>query len=223
LISFLRIDLLALPLWTLVLIVLLRTTVQTGLFITAHDAMHGLIVPTRPGWNHSLGALFLGLYAGLAYRPCLRKHHRHHAYSGSPLDPDFCVDRSAGAVGWYFRFMGGYLSPGQMTRLLAFWCLLGWIFASTHPGIWINLLLICVLPLVLSSLQLFVFGTYLPHRSQQGPDAEEGPRSLDLPGWLSLLTCFHFGYHRAHHDHPHLAWFQLPSVHCPRPGLLAAS
>ncbi|MEB3169090.1 MAG: fatty acid desaturase, partial [Synechococcaceae cyanobacterium] len=24
--------------------------------------------------------------------------------------------------------------------------------------------------------------------------------------------CFHFGYHREHHDNPGLSWFQLPSA-----------
>jgi len=27
-----------------------------------------------------------------------------------------------------------------------------------------------------------------------------------------LLACFHFGYHREHHDHPYLPWFALPTA-----------
>ena len=223
LISFLRADLLALPIWSLLLIVLVRTSLQTGLFITAHDAMHGLLMPGARRWNHRLGALCLTLYAGLPYGRCLRKHHWHHSHSGSAQDPDFCVDPSVGAPGWYCRFLAGYLSGSQMCRLLISWLLFGCVFSSAEPRGWINLLLVCVLPLVLSSLQLFVFGTYLPHRAQQGPEGRDGPCSLDLPGWLSLVTCFHFGYHREHHEHVHLAWFDLPSVRYSRSRQLAAS
>jgi beta-carotene ketolase (CrtW type) len=62
-------------------------------------------------------------------------------------------------------------------------------------------------------LQLFVFGTYLPHRIQQQADDPQAPASIDHPVWLSLLTCFHFGYHREHHESPQLAWFELPAEH----------
>ena len=205
------------------MIVLLRTILQTGLFITAHDAMHGLLLPVSSSWNHRVGAACLWFYAALPYRRCRHQHQRHHAHSGSDLDPDFCGDPSVGVLGWYCRFMAGYLSPGQMLQLLSGWGLMTWSLGSLHAHGWISVLLVCVLPLFLSSLQLFLFGTYLPHRSQQGPHGMERPSSLDLPGWLSLLACFHFGYHREHHDHPHLAWFQLPSVHGAPSRWLAAS
>jgi len=31
-----------------------------------------------------------------------------------------------------------------------------------------------------------------------------------LPEWLSLLACYHFGYHLEHHQDPQLAWHELP-------------
>jgi beta-carotene ketolase (CrtW type) len=86
------------------------------------------------------------------------------------------------------------------------------MFASISPTAVINVLLFCTLPLLLSSLQLFVFGTYLPHRWQRTQSVGSHPDSLGLPTWLSLLACFHFGYHREHHDHPGLAWFELPAA-----------
>jgi beta-carotene ketolase (CrtW type) len=58
-------------------------------------------------------------------------------------------------------------------------------------------------------MQLFLVGTYLPHRRH----ASDGPISLAWPGWLSLLACYHFGYHREHHEQPGLAWFELPQAH----------
>jgi len=206
----LSVDLASQPLPLLALAVGIRTFLQTGLFIIGHDAMHGVLLPLQARHNQRLGQLALALYACLPYQRCLRNHRHHHRAPGSPLDPD--VMEGAGPLAWYGRFMAGYLSGGQMAALLASWA--GWlVFAwdhSVHPGL--NVLLVCTLPLALSSLQLFAFGTYLPHRGggkaiQPGHQA----RSLDLPVWLSLLACYHFGYHREHHQSPELPWFALPS------------
>lgn len=212
LISLLTVNLASQPWWWLVLAVMLRTVLQTGLFITAHDAMHGVLLPELRAANRSLGTLCLALYAALPYRACLRNHHRHHQQPASPTDPDVHVDPTAGPARWYCRFMAGYLSHRQMTRLLSAWGMLLLAMTPWNPDAWLNLLLFCTLPLVLSSLQLFLFGTYLPHRDERLGGGHQGARSLNHPTWLSLLTCFHFGYHREHHDHPELAWFQLPAL-----------
>lgn len=213
LISLLRLDLAHWPFWVFPLVVGLRTALQTGLFITAHDAMHGHLLPGHIALNHRIGAFFLWLYAGLPYRRCWRQHYRHHRRPGSRFDPDSCGDQAMGALGWYICFMAGYLSLGQMLRLLVFWFTLALMFCHAQPQVWLNMVVICILPLWLSSLQLFVVGTFLPHRWQQGSAGLVGPQTLDWPGWLSLLACFHFGYHREHHDKPELAWFQLPAEH----------
>jgi beta-carotene ketolase (CrtW type) len=103
-----------------------------------------------------------------------------------------------------------------MLRLLGGWGLLVWLTAAATSLDWraaaLRVLLVATLPLVLSSWQLFVVGTYLPHRGQCVPEQSAHPISLNLPPWLSLLACFHFGYHREHHDNPGLNWFQLPSA-----------
>jgi beta-carotene ketolase (CrtW type) len=200
------------PLWLVVSAVALRTLLQTGLFIIGHDAMHGVLLPKHPRSNHAVGACALGLYAGLAYGACRQKHQRHHRCTASSSDPDFHPDPAAGPVRWYLRFMAGYLSPWQMGRLLGGWGLLALLFSPSNPSSWVNLLLFCTVPLLLSSLQLFLFGTYLPHRRQRSGRSGMTPDSLDWPAWLSLLACFHFGYHREHHDHPELAWFELPRL-----------
>jgi beta-carotene ketolase (CrtW type) len=98
-----------------------------------------------------------------------------------------------------------------MGRLLTGWTVLALIACRLAPFGWLNVLLFCTLPLLLSSLQLFVFGTYLPHRGQRLPQRRPHADSLELAPWLSLLACFHFGYHREHHDAPTLAWFELPA------------
>jgi len=210
--SLLPAQLTAWPWWAIAAAVLLRTLLHTGLFIVGHDAMHGVLLPRSPRWNHRLGACALGLYAGLTYGNCRRNHRRHHRHTASPADPDFHPDPSAGPGRWYLRFMAGYLTPGQMLRLLAGWGALVLLSWPANQGCWLNLLLFSSLPLLLSSLQLFLFGTYLPHRRQRSAGAAGGPASLDWPAWLSLLACFHFGYHREHHDRPDLAWFELPAL-----------
>lgn len=209
-------DTLQAPWWLLVALVLLRTQLQTGLFIVAHDAMHGLLWPERPRWNDSLGALALALYAGLPFAVCRRQHQRHHRQPASAADPDFPSDQRAGPVRWYGQFMARYLSAAQMLRLVAAWIgLLMITSACLHRSALVaagSLLLFATLPLLLSSLQLFLFGTYLPHRVQRLPERVPDPLSLDLPPWLSLLACYHFGYHREHHDNPGLRWFELPAA-----------
>ena len=212
LLSLLAIGAESLPAWAVVIAVLLRTQLQTGLFIIGHDAMHGVLWPARPRLNHRLGALALACYAALPYRRCRHNHQLHHSRQATDADPDFASRRHPGLLRWYGRFMAGYLNPLQMIGLLGGWAALaGLLQASQRSGL-ADVLLFCTLPLLLSSLQLFVVGTYLPHRRQRAPHGERQPRSLDLPAWLSLLACFHFGYHREHHDNPALAWHQLPAA-----------
>ncbi|CAK6697352.1 MULTISPECIES: fatty acid desaturase [unclassified Synechococcus] len=209
--------------WQLVLLAVLgRTFLQTGLFIVGHDAMHGTLWPERKRWNHRIGALALQLYAALPYRACRRNHHRHHRAPVSALDPDGPPHPGSGVVSWYIRFMAGYLSWLQMMRLLGGWLLLALVAqvlsvalvntgaGSSAVSAISNVLLFYSLPLLLSSLQMFAFGTYLPHRQQRHSQGLGAIESLNLSAPLSLLACYHFGYHREHHQWPDLAWFQLP-------------
>lgn len=215
-----------LPPALLVLAVLARTFLQTGLFIVGHDAMHRVLVPGSRRWNDRFGRLVLLLYAALPYGRCRQKHHQHHQRPGSAEDPDFHVPGRSSVLAWYGRFMGGYLRPLPLTLLVSAW---GGLALVTSV---VAVALFCVLPLLLSSLQLFLVGTYLPHRGQgEANDAcevrgeaqvEDGLRSISLalPEGLSLLACYHFGYHREHHRAPQLAWHQLPQEY--RRGLLPA-
>lgn len=194
--------------------VLIRAFLQTGLFIVAHDAMHGSLLPASRIWNDRIGRLALGLYAGLPWERCRRHHRSHHNHPGSATDPDHHDGRNGGAWAWYLRFMATYLSPGQMTWLLSTWLftLLALQPFTTH--LVARLLLFWTLPLLISSWQLFLIGSYLPHREASGRSGDRHhAASLAWPEALSLLACFHFGYHWEHHADPQLPWYLLPGRH----------
>ncbi len=207
-----------LPQWTqiseiwLIVAVLVRTFFQTGLFILAHDAMHGSLRCNNKPMNDQLGKIALWLYACLSYDRCYTNHLKHHRYLTQRLDPDFHHGIHADPIRWYLRFLGQYLTARQMLCLLSWW---GLIFIGLHQGFGtspIQFFLLWIVPLILSSMQLFYFGTYLPHR---GPKAEglHEIHSSPYPVWLSFLTCYHFGYHWEHHQFPQIPWYQLPRIH----------
>ena len=195
------------------LAIAVRTFLQTGLFILGHDAMHRTLVPGRPALNDGLGHLALLLYAGLPFGRCRRHHLRHHRSPGSLRDPDFRQASGDGALRWYVRFMGNYLSWNQLGLLLITWMTAAALLMRLDPPLAMNVIAFWVLPLVLSSMQLFLFGTYLPHRSQGGlPVSSHAVQSLGYSHLFSLLACYHFGYHWEHHAYPAVPWFRLPEL-----------
>ncbi|MCP9927505.1 fatty acid desaturase [Cyanobium sp. CH-040] len=202
----------ALPAGAALVAVLLRTQLQTGLFIVGHDAMHRSLVPASRGLNDGLGHLALALYACLPYGICRRNHLLHHRAPGSARDPDFHAPHRPGPVGWFLRFLGGYLGPRTLALLALLWLSAALLVSARHGHGLQVVLCYWILPLVLSAVQLFLFGTYLPHRRQSG-DASHGAVTLAWPEPLSLLACFHFGYHVEHHSHPSLPWYALPACH----------
>lgn len=191
--------------------ILVRTFLHTGLFILAHDAMHGNLAPTHLTLNQKLGQFAVQLYAGLSYENCRLNHIKHHQYPAQIGDPDFHDGVHHHPIFWYFHFLGGYFSWGQFAKFLGaiacFSLASHMLFATTY----LSLFLFFLLPLLLSSFQLFLFGTYLPHGKKI--TYVDHPASLHFL-WLiwSLLSCYHFGtYHEEHHAYPHKAWFQLPT------------
>jgi beta-carotene ketolase (CrtW type) len=202
----------ALPAGALPPAVLLRTLLQTGLFIVGHDAMHRSLVPERRGFNDRLGRVALGLYACLPYGLCRRNHLLHHRAPGSAGDPDFHAPHQPGPIRWFLRFLAGYLSAPSLAMLAALWGAAVLAASALHGHGIQAVLSFWILPLALSSLQLFLFGTYLPHRGR-AQAAPHGAITLAWPEPLSLLACFHFGYHLEHHSHPSLPWYRLPACH----------
>lgn len=191
-------------------LVLIRTLSQTGLFIIAHDAMHGSLLPALPRWNRRIGAVALLLYAGLSFRRCQRNHLSHHRHSETAADPDYHRPGQPQIHRWYGAFMGRYLSAWQLLRLGLIWLGVTAAASMTHPLAGVNVVSFCIIPLVLSSLQLFVVGTWLPHRCASPAEVAVTPRSLPMHPVVSLAACYHFGYHFEHHKFPYTPWFRLP-------------
>ena len=190
--------------------ILLQTFLYTGLFITAHDAMHGVLCPSNLKINNLIGSIAIFVYGLFSYKELLRKHWLHHHHPASELDPDFHDTKHKNFFAWYFHFMKGYWS---WTRILGFIL----IFKVLHYGLHIpeiNLNLFWVIPPILSSVQLFYFGTFLPHREPKGGYTNPHfAQTSSLPTFWSFITCYHFGYHKEHHEYPHVPWWQLPEVY----------
>jgi beta-carotene ketolase (CrtW type) len=205
------VDLAAEPWWLVAGIVLMQTWLYVGLFIVAHDCMHGSLVPFRPDINRAVGQLCLALYAGFSFDALNRKHHRHHRHSGTPDDPDF--DDHPPEYGfwhWYYGFFTEYFGPREFLIIAAQSAVYLFVLGAS---IW-NVLVFWALPALLSSAQLFVFGTWLPHRPGSDGFADHHRARTNDYGWLlSLFTCFHFGYHHEHHLEPGAPWWRLPKVH----------
>lgn len=188
------------------------TWLSVGLFIIAHDAMHRSLAPTRPGLNKAFGTATLLIYAGFAFGKLLPKHHQHHRTPGAADDPDFDAENPGRFWPWYLRFFRAYFGWREFAWVATVSAVYILLLRAPLGNVW----LFWAAPALLSSLQLFTFGTWLPHRHGDAFPDHHNARSNAMPRWLSLLTCFHFGgFHHEHHLHPSLPWWRLPEA---RPG-----
>lgn len=189
-------------------VVALQCWLSVGLFIVAHDTMHGSLAPHHPWLNRVIGCFCVFIYAGFSYDKLYENHHAHHRHAGTADDPDFDIDHPRNFWPWYFTFFRhyfGWREFGMLTVAVVIYLL---ILRERFP----TMLVFWALPALLSSVQLFYFGTYRPHRVDDMPFSDRHcARSNDFPHFLSLLTCFHFGYHHEHHDAPWLPWWKLPA------------
>jgi beta-carotene ketolase (CrtW type) len=177
--------------------ILLQMHLFTGLFITAHDAMHGTISANKY-INNTIGYIAVFLYAGFFYSKLYTKHHKHHKFVHTQNDPDYS---NGGFWKWYFSFMLNYVSVIQLIIMaVAYNVLKIWVAE-------INLLLFWVLPSLLSTFQLFYFGTYLPHKGEHNNEYQSS--TLSKNHFVAFITCYFFGYHLEHHQKPATPWWLL--------------
>lgn len=181
----------------LYLMILVQMHLYTGLFITAHDAMHGTVSSNRR-LNDILGQICTILYACFPFRKLYTKHHEHHAYVHTENDPDY---HHGSFLIWYFNFIREYISWWQIVLMAIIFNILKiWVAEA-------NLLLFWVLPSLLSTLQLFYFGTWVPHHGEH--ENKYQSRTQDKNHVYAFLTCYFFGYHYEHHDSPGTPWWRL--------------
>ncbi|PSR18230.1 beta-carotene ketolase [filamentous cyanobacterium CCP3] len=196
----------------LLVAVAVRTFFHTGLFIVTHEAIHHNISSSRK-FNDAFGHIGSWFYALLFYEPLARNHHLHHRFPATERDPDHHGKQAKGFWAWYAKFMSTYQADGQVWISLTGFTVIFGILITCQVSI-ANILLFWVLPMVLSSFQLFTFGIYLPHRrSEKTPDNRHCARNIHASAFWSFISCYHFGYHLEHHLHPHLPWYQLPQAY----------
>ena len=202
-------DLNLISLWKLLILVLLQTFLNTGLFITAHDGMHGLIYPFKSSVNDFIASMAVNLYALFSYQELRQRHFLHHLYPATDKDPDYHRDSRSSFWSWYVEFMTKYMNYQQLLKLLLLILVMVYIAQIS----WFNLIFCWLLPLILSSLQLFTFGTFLPHRRLEKylPSISE-IKSLNFSPFWSFIACYNFGYHWEHHHYPNLPWWQLSPI-----------
>ena len=190
-----------------IVLILVQAWLSTGLFIVAHDCMHGSMARSRPRLNSAVGTACLAAYAGLSYARLVPKHHLHHAAPGTVDDPDFYAGAPREVIPWFVSFFRSYYSHAQILRITAAAIVYVLLGASLF-----NIIAFWAVPALLALGQLFVFGTFLPHRHSDRPFADfHNARSNALSPFASLLTCFHFGaYHHEHHLSPGTPWWKLP-------------
>lgn len=180
--------------------VLLQTHLYTGIFITAHDAIHGVVAPDNKKLNYWIGFTCATIFAYNNYEKLSRKHHLHHAHVVSDDDPDYY---HGNFFRWYLKFALEYVTFWQILFMAITYNILKLVFPME------NLIVFWEIPAILSTLQLFYFGTYLPHRGEHSPTDKFKARSQKLNHFVAFITCYFFGYHHEHHAYPYLPWWKL--------------
>ena len=152
---------------------------SVGLFIVAHDCMHGSLAPGQPALNRAVGRVALMIYAGFWFDDLRPKHFEHHRAPGTADDPDFSAAHPKHFWPWYAAFFRQYFG----LRQLAFLSAVSAAYLLLFDVAYANLLLFWALPSIASSLQLFLFGTFLPHRAaDSGFHDDHRARSNDSAG-----------------------------------------
>ena len=191
-----------------VAIALLQCWLSVGLFIVSHDAMHGSLVPGGGRINGVIGGALLFLYAGFGWRKMRDAHFAHHKAPGSADDPDFSADHPTRFWPWYATFLKRYFG-WQSALFVSSVVIIYWLVLNVPVE---KIVLLYGAPAIASSIQLFYFGTFRPHRHGEDSFVDRHNARSDTFGSLaSLASCFHFGYHHEHHLAPHVPWWGLPA------------
>lgn len=185
--------------------ILLQGYLYTGLFITAHDAMHGTVSRNRYV-NKTIGTISTLLFAGLSYNKLIKNHFKHHKNPGEESDPDFYT-KSQNFFIWWGIFLWRYTTITQLLIMaVAFNVLKIWFDEN-------SILLFWVVPAFIGTFQLFFFGTYLPHKYPHTHEMQPHKARTQKRNHLwAMLSCYFFGYHFEHHESPKTPWWELYKI-----------
>ncbi|MFC2086760.1 fatty acid desaturase [Bacteroidota bacterium] len=182
--------------------ILIQMHLTTGLFISAHDSIHGT-VHNNKNINHLIGSICSFLYAFFPYRVLRKNHYAHHKYPGTENDPDFNI-KTQNFFLWWGGFLVRYASWIQIIAFAIVFNILKIWFSGT--SIWV----FYFLPIFLSSLQLFYFGTFKPHKLPHYQlDNKHKARTQQKNHLWAFISCYFFGYHLEHHERPDIPWWKL--------------
>ena len=181
--------------------IIIQAFLHTGLFITAHDAMHNTVSSNKTinliiGWATSI------LYSGFLFNKLKHNHFQHHRFPSTQDDPDYFKNNNG--VQWFFHFMWKYTTIWQLIIVASLFNIMLIWYSE------VQLILFYVVPAFISSIQLFIFGIYFPHKRPHTPEMEpykaRSQRKNDL---IAFLSCYFFGYHYEHHKYPFIPWWKL--------------
>ena len=127
------------------------------------------------------------------------KHHEHHRYVATDKDPDYHA--SGKFFRWYLSFIFQYLNGWQFLLMAVTFNLLKLVLPTE------NLIIFWMVPAGLSTLQLFFFGTFLPHMGEK--TNEHHSSSQPKNHFWAFISCYFFGYHFEHHNSPGTPWWRL--------------
>ncbi|NCB01473.1 MAG: fatty acid desaturase [Spirochaetia bacterium] len=184
--------------------ILIQGYLYTGLFITAHDSMHGAVSSNRRV-NKGIGQLALWLFAAFSFQRMFLNHMKHHTFVATEKDPDYCI-KSQNPFKWFFSFFLSYITVRQIVTMALLFNIL--LYVGKAPLS--NLLLFWIIPPFLGTFQLFYFGTYFPHKLPHTAIMEpHRSRTMKKNHLLAMLSCWFFSYHYEHHEYPRTPWWQL--------------
>jgi beta-carotene/zeaxanthin 4-ketolase len=184
--------------------ILVQTFLYTGLFITAHDAMHGAISKNKT-INNTFGNIATFLFAGMSYKKLRKNHGLHHKAPASAEDPDFYT-RSQNFWIWWGVFMWRYLTIWQLIIMAAAYNVFIHLLGLNE----IRVLVLWAFPAILGTLQLFWVGVWWPHREPHLPHMmPHRARSQHKNHLWALISCYFFGYHWEHHEDQYIPWWKL--------------
>jgi beta-carotene ketolase (CrtW type) len=161
--------------------------------------MHGIVSKNRH-INEWIGRICTTLFAFNFYSNLYKKHHLHHRFVATEKDPDYY---KGNFWRWYLKFALEYVNFWQILMMAITYNLLK-LYLPTE-----NLIVYWMLPSVVSTFQLFYFGTYLPHKGEHALENIHKARSQSKNHLWAFVSCYFFGYHYEHHASPATPWWLL--------------